>query len=329
MGRFLFIIFLFLAGTAQAFTHADAVRRREVSVLFVRGFEPAPGRLAPDEDRGDWEAVAAVFERAGFHSRLSRSTTGGSIEESSAIIAAEIADSPLPVIAVGHSLGGPKILDALLRSRRAAENTAGLLLVQCPNHGAHACKLALNLLEPDRPLMTLHDAALDTLRDAQQSVMKLWDPFSLRRLNPLWTTAEDVWYVAGKTAAKAYRSGRGANTRFWLEFLWGGNSQVLDELLPEARANYLDTHSARIRQFATMFPIVSVVGHGSMSDSKLKRLLEHAGLESDGVIELESQNFGLGTSLHFDTGHTAMVYRPHHHLDEWASCIRAIVEAGN
>lgn len=306
--------------------HAEALRKREVLVLIVRGFEPGRGAyLDTSERHGNWEAVVEMFERMGFSAQVSRCSTGSSIADGAGIVEREIAGSRWPVLAVGHSLGGLKILEALRRSRAAANNTAGVLLVHCPNHGATACTLTRERLEPDRPLADLHDQSLEATREVQQAFLNFWDPYGLRRLNPFWSAAEDGWYVIGKASNQLYRRVREVQTEIWFEFLWGGDKRVLDELSPENRRRYMWRHGDEIRNLGDKFPIVSVIGYGGDPSRPLKRRLYEMGYRSDEVVETSSQELGVGATLWFDVSHMEMAAYPWANFDKWEQCVTTLV----
>ena len=320
-----------LASEAGYRERLERLARKDVAVILTRGFEPAPGSPMARRMKSNWPAVIQYFRSLGYMDvSLSSDLPGNAVWKGAQILARDIERSPKPVFLIAHSAGGPKSLEALRLSKEAFANTAALKFVHCPLGGAAVCEMMLNRLEPDRHLTDFYESSLDRTRAFQQMAFNFWDPFQVRRLHPLWASVEDGWYDAGRTVARGYRAVRGMQTDWIVQYQWGGDAEILNELTPSVRAKYLADHAGFLRRLGAEIPVVSVVASGGDPQKRLKQWLHERGHANDGVVEVASQSalyeMGVGKRVLVSSGHLDAIRWPAEFSQNWERPCAALLE---
>ncbi len=191
---------------------------RSLRVLLVHGLDE-PGDI--------WADLLPVLTAAGFDSLEFRYPNDQGIDQSTDLLAASWPDMPddLPVVLIGHSMGGLVIRDFVTRyrypvaepGRPESAEVKGVILVGTPSHGSDWARLRVLLELRDQwaatrdsgfsPLSGLQDGTGAAKIDLQPNSDFLLD------LNARpWPPAVEVQIIGGELSASAPALGDGVVT---------------------------------------------------------------------------------------------------------------------
>lgn len=200
-------------GVFQASLAAGAPR--QVGVLLVHGLDE-PGTI--------WNDLVPALSSAGFASWQFRYPNDQGIDRSADLLAASWRELPadLPMVLIGHSMGGLVVRDFVSRWRHPASgarplqgaDVRGVILAGTPNHGSDWARLRF-WLEPRDQWAALSEqrfSLLSGLRDGTGAAKVDLRPGSrfLQDLNQrAWPAAVPLWIIGGVLTPSAPALGDG------------------------------------------------------------------------------------------------------------------------